>query len=114
MGWIAGGSAVQSQVIAMYNAGLLSPAILDTMMEPFKETDCDTAGFHADVSADDGKTVEEIICLIMKPEEYMVVIQSLKDDPWLQTMEPEKRTFDNSEAGYQLFDSIWFGMWNIF
>ena len=54
MGWIDGGSVFETQIIELYNANLLTKEILEKIAEPFKETDCDTAGFH-DIKAKDGK-----------------------------------------------------------
>ena len=113
MGWCQGGSIIQNQVITLYDAGVLTPNILDAIMKPFEGSDADTAGFHAGVTAKDGKGVEEIICLVMQPNEYAEAVEKLPSDHWLLSMKPEERSFENSEVGYRLFDSIWRIRWEI-
>lgn len=113
MGWCQGGSIIQQQVIALYDVDLLTSQILDTIMKPFEGTDADTAGFYNNIVAKDGKGVEEIICMVMKPKEYAEAVEKLPSDPWLLGMKPEERSFENSEVGYHLFDSIWRIRWEI-
>ncbi len=107
MGWNAGGTVVEAQIIGLYNKKLLTPEILDVIMEPFKETDCDTAGFY-NLKADDGKDVYEIICMVMQPEKYKEVFENL-----VFTDDKCEQIFINSENGYDLWFSIWRGMWDI-
>ena len=113
MGWCQGGSIIQSQVISLYDAGILTPNLLDAIMKPFMGSDADTAGFHVNTVAKDGKGVEEIICMVMQPKEYAEAVEKLSADPWLLRMKPEERSFEHSEVGYYLFDSIWRIRWEI-
>ena len=114
MGWIQGGEIIQQQVIALYDAGILTPQILDIIMSPFEGTDADTAGFYSDVVAKDGKSVEEIICMVIEPNKYVEAVKHLPTDPWLNRLTEKLRTFGNSEAGYHLFDSIWRERWKVY
>lgn len=65
---------MEKTVIELYNAGNLTKGLLDTIMEPYKGTDCDSGGSR-DLKAKDGKGVEEVICYIMDPEKYTDVIE---------------------------------------
>ena len=108
MGWIDGGAVFEKQIIELYNADLLTKDILERIAEPFKETDCDTAGFH-DIVANDGKNVYEIICLIMEPEKYKALCGKQ-----LNYFDGEEKVFCNSEEGYALWSDIWYHQWDIF
>lgn len=108
MGWIDGGSVFEKQIIELYNAKLLNRKILDGIAEPFKETDCDTAGFH-DLVAEDGKNAYEIICLIMEPQKYEALCKTE-----LHYFEGEPKLFCNSDEGYALWANIWYKQWNMF
>ena len=108
MGWIDGGSVFETQIIELYNANLLTKEVLEKIAEPFKETDCDTAGFH-DIKAKDSKDVYEIICLTIEPEKYKEI--SNND---LTYFNNEDKTFSNSEEGYNLWSEIWYNHWEMF
>lgn len=106
MGWNTGYSIMEQTIVAVYDTGNLTKKLLDKLMEPYKGTDCDSGGSQ-DLKAADGKSVEEIICSIMKPEEYEDVIKKPEYYPGTPA---EWRS--NEKAG-DLFETIWSGMWGI-
>ena len=113
MGWIAGGSVIQQQIIALYDAGVLTPTILDAIMKPFDGSDADTAGFDNTLVAKNGKSVEEIICMVMEYGAYVYAVEQLPKDAWLKKLKPQDRNFAKSEVGYRLFNKFWHKRWNI-
>ena len=113
MGWNAGYTAMEAAVIAADDTGTLTQKVLDTIMEPYKHTDCDSGG-SMNLKAKDGLGVEEVICKIMEPERYA----EIKASPnWYRGEEPNSGNhhgWQSSEAAYDLFWSIWHGSWGIF
>lgn len=117
MGWNEGFRIAEEQVVSLYNKGLLTPDVLDTLMEPFKETDCDTGGSQG-LEAKDGLSFEMIVCKTMKSEEYKELLNVLGEaepDSGEQTYRSRisDDEWDNSDEAYELFDTIWNGMWGI-
>lgn len=112
MGWSAGYTALEACVVAVYNKDILDKALMEAIIEPFRDTDCDSAG-SMDLKAKDGLGMEEIICKIMEPEKY----QEVKQNPgWYPGEEPDSghhHGWSSSGAGYDLFRSIWYGRWGI-
>ena len=108
MGWNEGYQIMEHTVVALYNAGVLTAALLDQVMIPYKGTDCD-AGGSEDVKAHDGLGVEEIICLVMEPDAYRDVIEH--PVYWPASELPGWAT--NERAG-DLFESIWRDRWGIY
>lgn len=106
MGWNTGYKIMEHTVIAVYDTGTLTAQLLDTIMEPYKNTDCDSGGSE-NLKAKDGLGVEEIICKVMEPEKYMDVIQNPK------YYEGESETWESNGRAYDLFKSIWNGKWGI-
>lgn len=106
MGWNSGYKVMESTVVALYDAGVLTAEILDKTMDPYKGTDCDSGGSR-DLKAADGLEVEEIICKIMKPDKY----QDAVDNPVYYENEPHE--WDSNEKAYELFYSIWRDLWKI-
>ncbi len=80
MGWNEGYTIMESQVVAVYDCGLLNKNLLNALMEPFKNSDIDSGGSR-DLKANDGKGVEEIICFIMEPEKYQEALDSWIPNP---------------------------------
>lgn len=74
MGWDKGYEIMETQVINLYNAGVLTKNTLNALMEPFKNTDIDHGGCH-DLKANDGKTADEIIIFTMEPEKYQKAVE---------------------------------------
>ena len=107
MGWNAGYKVMEKTVISLYDKGQLTPELLDTVMEPYKETDCDSGGSEG-LLAHDGLDVEQVICKTMKPKEYEDAIQN---PVWAEGYEPG--VIGNNEKYLNLFDSIWRDMWGI-
>ena len=105
MGWNIGGYILEQQIIDLYDKNLLTANILDSVMTPFCNTDCDTAGFKNKLSRD-GKCVEEIICLTMCPEKYNEIKNNL-------THKGVSRIFVCSVEGYALWKDIWENRWGI-
>lgn len=106
MGWNTGYRIMEHTVIVAYNADVLTPELLDALMEPYKGTDCDSGG-SMDLKSKDGLGVEEIICKVMEPEKYADVIEHpeyYEDDP---------ETWRSNKRAYELFESIWRGKWGI-
>lgn len=80
MGWGEGYRIMEQQVICLYDKGLLNKEILDSIMEPFKNTDIDLVGSQ-DLKANDGKSADDIICFIMEPEKYQEIIENYIPNP---------------------------------
>ena len=116
MGWNAGFTAMEAAVIRLYDQDKLTDLILDAVMEPYKNTDCDFGGCM-DLKAHDGLGIMEVICKVMKPKEYQAVLENPK---WFKGQEPGTEAHENlptwksNEALYDLFQSIWTDMWCIF
>lgn len=113
MGWNAGYTAMEAAVVAVYDTGALTKEILDAIMEPYKNTDCDSGG-SMDLKARDGLGVEEIICKVMEPEKYA---EAKASPNWYEGEEPNSdyhHGWQSSKAGSALFWSIWNGRWGIF
>ncbi len=112
MGWNAGYTIMEQTIIALYDTGALTAELLDAVMTPYKHSDCDSGGSYNLVSKD-GLGVEEIICKIMKPEEYAAV----KTEPkWFEGEGPgcvSHHPWFSNEKAQSLFWSIWSGMWDI-
>ena len=120
MGWNEGGRVFEEQIIALYDAGLLTPGILDTIAAPFKETDCDTGGFR-ELESKDGLVAEMIICKVMDPEGYEDAIRHptyprkyLKDLDWKIADMTDVEKWHNNNKAYDLFRKIWSERWGIF
>lgn len=106
MGWNSGYAIMEKQIIGLYDAGVLTEVILDKIMEPFKNTDCDSGGSNGLLSKD-MLEVGQIICKTMKPEEY----KDAMDNPsYAEGYIPH---LHNNEKYLDLFYSIWNGMWKI-
>jgi len=101
MGWNSGYTIMEEQVIALYNKEYLTKNILETIMEPFKETDCDSGG-STGLIANDGKNIEQVICFIMEPEGYIDVMENPK---WAEGY--EEKCWENNDKAYDLFYHIW-------
>lgn len=106
MGWNAGYEQMEQAVISVYDQGLLTKELLDTLMEPYKNTDCDSGGSQ-NLKARDGLGVEEIICKTMEPEKYQDAIEN----PVYAEGEPP--SWESNEKAYDLFRSIWADRWGI-
>lgn len=117
MGWNSGYTAMESAVIAAYNAGILTVEVLEKIMEPYKGTDCDSGG-SCNLRTNDGLDVKEVICKIMKPAEYKDALENprMYDDFEENKeiyMENSRWIFSANEKAIEVFDSIWRGMWGI-
>ena len=102
MSWNSGYRIIEKNVIDVYNEGLLTAKLLDILMNPYKGKDCDSGGSE-DIKSKDGLSAERIICKIMKPDKYKEIVSGKKDD-W---------DWNNDDAAYDLFSSIWRDMWGI-
>lgn len=112
MGWNAGYTIMEAQVIALYDKGVLTAELLDTVMEPYKYTDCDEGG-SKNLKTKDGLPVELVICKVMKPDEYQKAIDNpdWKDLPY--QYDKSLDNWANNEKLWDLYWSIWNGMWEI-
>jgi len=103
---------MERSLISLYDTGVLTKTVLEAVMEPYKETDCDSGGSF-NLRTNDGLGVEQVICKIMEPEKYDSV---LKNPAWYEGEEPESghnHGWDSNRAGKDLFWSIWNGHWGI-
>jgi len=107
MGWNEGYRLMEHTVVTLYDAGILTPALLDRVMEPYKHTDCDPGGSE-DLKAQDGLGVEAIICAVMEPDAYHDVIAHPIYDPDVPP------SWGNNERAWDLLHSIWRGRWGIY
>lgn len=60
MGWNTGYTIFEATVVGAYDLGKLDKALLEVLMEPYRNTDIDSGG-SCDLESRDGKTVEEIV-----------------------------------------------------
>lgn len=113
VGLNSGYTIMENTIVSVYNAEALARDLLEQLMDPFENTDCDSCGSRGLISKD-GFDVEEIICRIMKPEKCQAV---LKKPEWFEGEEPGTEYhhhWRSSAAGNALFRSIWRGHWGIF
>ena len=75
MGWNEGYRIMERQVVALYDLNVLSKDVLNAVMEPFKNTDIDSGGSE-DLKAIDGLGVENIVCKVVKPQEYERILET--------------------------------------
>lgn len=108
MGWSSAGKIISEQILSLYNDNKLSKEILETMVEPYIGSDCDTDYFYD--KANDGKDVHEIICETILPNEYIKVSQNLIFE---YDEAEEDRHFINSSNGLNLFYKIWRETWKM-
>lgn len=108
MGWSSAGKIISEQVLSLYNDNKLSKEILETIVEPYIGSDCDTDYFYD--KANDGKDVHEIICEIMLPNKYKEISQNLVFE--YDEIEEDKH-FINSSNGLNLFYEIWRETWKM-
>lgn len=106
MGWNKGYEIFEHTVINLYDDGILTRELLEKIAEPYMATDCDSGGSQ-ELIAKDGKNFEQVICAIMKPIEYQDVV----DNP--KYYEGENECWESNERAYELFKSIWNGVWGI-
>lgn len=106
IGMNTGYAQMEKEVVALYDKGVLTRELLDKIMDPYKESDCDS-GESKNLRSKDGLGIEEIICKTMKPEEY----KDVTENPEYYVGEPE--TWQSNKKAYDLFSSIWYGMWGI-
>ena len=97
MGWNQGYTIVESQVVSLYDLGVLnSKEILKTLLEPFNDQDVDSGGSN-DLRAKDGKSLEDIICFFMEPEKYQAVLDAVGADA---------DEYERNIAVYELYSDI--------
>jgi hypothetical protein len=104
MGWNTGYTIMESQVVSLYDKGVLNKDVLNAIMEPFRDSDIDSGG-SMELKAKDGKSADNIICFIMEPEKYNEAIKDFVPDP----EEP-----DWNEKLYDLCEEITRREWNFF
>jgi hypothetical protein len=107
MGECLAGKIISEQIIVLYNKNILNKDILECLVKPYLNTECNTDSFYE--VANDGKDVHEIICLTMMPEKY----NAIKDNLIFDEMEEQYMVFINSSQGYNLFNEIWKGTWGM-
>jgi hypothetical protein len=102
MGWNEGYRIMESQVVSLYDKGLLNKDVLNILMQPFCNKDIDHGGSE-DLRSRDGKSADDIICFIMEPEKYKAATENFVPDP----EEP-----DYNEKLYDLYYEITRREWN--
>ncbi|MGE5631355.1 MAG: hypothetical protein ACM3TR_09700 [Caulobacteraceae bacterium] len=102
MGWNEGYRIMEQQVVSLYDAGLLNKNVLNTLMQPFCDTDIDHGGSE-DLKSKDGKSADDIICFIMEPEKYQEATENFIPDP---------KDPDWNEKLYDLYREITRREWN--
>lgn len=107
MGWNSGYSKLERQIIELYNINELTIESLNAIMDPYKGTDCDSGGSN-NLHSKDGLNMAQIICKIMKPDEYEDAIKN----PIYSEGYTEK-CLENNEKFYNLYSSIWYDTWNM-
>lgn len=111
MGWNAGYTVLEKQVIELYNNDLLTKDVLACVIEPFKETDCDHGGSY-NLVAKDGLFADEIMLKVWNPESYKHFLDEIGSD--FSSKEDRLDAIGNSDTFYELFwDEIWNGEWHI-
>ncbi len=118
MGWNSGYTQMEQDVICAYDKGILDKELLNKIMEPYKGTDCDSGGSNQ-LTTKDGKCVEHVICLIMKPEETKNAIENpIWEIPYEEigiTMYEKKWYAEPywvaNERARELFSDIWHNEW---
>lgn len=60
MGWNAGYTIFETTVVGAYDLGRLDRELLTVLMEPYRNTDIDSAGSR-NLKARDGKDVQQIV-----------------------------------------------------
>ena len=80
MGWNSGYTIYEKQIIALYNSGTLTKEVLNEAMEPFRDSDIDRGGSY-DLRSKDGKSADNIVCLVMEPEKYKAATENFVPDP---------------------------------
>lgn len=111
MGWNAGYMVLENQVINLYNNDLLTKEVLACVIEPFKETDCDSGG-SCNLVAKDGLTADEIMLKVWNPDGYNRFLDEIGSD--FSSREDRLSALWNSDTFYKLFwDEIWRGEWHI-
>ena len=103
MGWNKGYSIIEQQIVGLYDLGVLTKDALEIIMQPFCNSDIDSGGSN-NLKSKDGKTVEDIICFVMEPEEYQEAVNNFVPDP----EEP-----DWNEKLYNLCNKIIKNRWGI-
>jgi len=99
---------MEAQVIGLYDGEYLTKDVLNIIMKPFEDTDCDSGGSH-ELIAKDGKNVEQVICFIMEPEKYTDVIENPRYAEGY-----EEKCWENNDKASDLFSKIWSKVWRIY
>ena len=106
MGWKQGYTILESQVVNLYDKGLLTKEILYTLVIPFKGTNCDIGGSQ-DLISKDKLSFPQIVCKTLYPKEYE---DAMKNPKWHPNESPEElgeyHIFSNSK-----FNNIWYKIW---
>lgn len=109
MGWDQGYTELEAAVITAYDTGILTPEILNKIVEPYKGTDCDYGGSQS-LKTKDGLSLEHVICKVLYPKEFNEILEEFKDtdeDDFHEYM------YANDKANalyYKVWHKDW-GMW---
>lgn len=109
MGWNEGFTILEHTVITLYDEGVLTKELLEKIVEPFKETDCDSGGAQYLLSKD-GLCVEHIICKVLFPTlTYYAETYPLYENDY--ELEEDSDNWLKNERAYNLWEKIWHQHW---
>lgn len=109
MGWNDGYRVLEQQVISLYDNKLLTKDVLNCIIEPFRETDCDSGGSQNLFSAD-GLEADEIMFKVWDPEKYLIFLKEIEENP----DKDRKSVKCNSDFFIEKFwKQIWRQEWHI-
>ncbi len=77
MGWNAGYTIIEQQVVAAYDSGALTPALLTAMLDPLRGRDVDHGGCR-NLRTKDGLSADEVIISLLCTPAAVVEIARLK------------------------------------
>jgi hypothetical protein len=101
MGWQGGFAMMEALVIQNYDRNMLTKDLLNILMLPYKNSDCDPAGSQ-NLRTHNGKNIHEVICEVMSPTEYQAVVT--------QELPAEKL----AEQLAMIWQPIWRQLWGIY
>jgi hypothetical protein len=71
---------MEQQVVSLYDKGVLTKDVLNTLMQPFCGSDIDSGGSQ-NLKTKDGKSADDVICFIMESERYREATENFAPDP---------------------------------
>lgn len=100
MGWNAGYTVLEAQVIALYDLGVLTAAALDALLQPFRGTDIDSGGAR-DLVTKSGLTFNEVLLEVAGSPEtrgQLALLKAAAPAPgWLDKNYQEEQSEQSAE-----------------